>query len=220
MTLDDRILPPNVSGYYGIETIEGYDPVAPLSYEDFLVAGERGKADLKRPTGYNRIYTSRNIDSVLLPYFNVRYVLSLTDLSKPFLRLVMKEGETRVYEYALGLPRVYLADAVIAAKKPIDALSALFTEPPSLLGVYDGNASIMNVPLAASETVDIIRYQPGEMRLQVSTANQRLLVILNRFDANWRVTVDGRASRAFPVNYLFTGVAVPAGTHDIRLTYR
>ena len=220
MTLDDRILPPNVSAYYGIETIEGYDPVAPLLYEDFLVAGERGKADLKRPTGYNRIYTSRNIDSVLLPYFNVRYVLSLTDLSKPYLRLVMKEGETRVYEYTLGLPRVYLADTVITETKPLDVLSALFMKQPSLPGVYDGYASIMNVPLAASETADIIRYQPSEIRLQVTAANPRLLVVLNRFDARWRVTVDGKVSRAFPVNFLFTGVAVPVGTHDVRLIYR
>ncbi len=220
MTLDDRILPPNVSGYYGIETIEGYDPVAPLLYENFLVAGERGGADLKRPTGYNRIYTSRNIDSVLLPYFNVRYVLSLTDLAKPYVRLVMREGETRVYEYTPGLPRAYLADTIIIAKKPLDALSALFTAGLSLPGVIDAQAPIMNIPLAASETVDIIRYQPSEIRLRVITANPRLLVILNRFDARWRVTVDGNVSGAFPVNYLFTGIAVSGGTHDVRLRYR
>ena len=96
MSLDDRILPPNVSGYYGIESIEGYDPIAPLRYENFLVASERGTSDIARPTGFNRIYTAHNIDSLLLPYFNVRFVLSLTDMDKPFLRLVMREGRPRV----------------------------------------------------------------------------------------------------------------------------
>ena len=220
MSLDDRILPPNVSGYYGIESIEGYDPIAPLRYENFLVASERGTSDIARPTGFNRIYTAHNIDSLLLPYFNVRFVLSLTDMDKPFLRLVMREGETRVYEYTRVLPRAYLADATMVSKNPTDALSILFADTDSLLGVYDGKPALMNIPLSGDETVEITEYAPGEIRLNVTTMSRRLLVILNRYDSRWSAMIDGKVpSTLFPVNYLFMGLAVPGGTHDVVLSY-
>ena len=218
--MDDRILPPNVSGYYGIESIEGYDPIAPLRYENFLVASERGTSDIARPTGFNRIYTAHNIDSLLLPYFNVRFVLSLTDMDKPFLRLVMREGETRVYEYTRVLPRAYLADATMVSKNPTDALSILFADTDSLLGVYDGKPALMNIPLSGDETVEITEYAPGEIRLNVTTMSRRLLVILNRYDSRWSAMIDGKVpSTLFPVNYLFMGLAVPGGTHDVVLSY-
>lgn len=221
MTLDDRILPPNVSGYYGIETIEGYDPVAPALYEDFLVSGERGRADTSKPTGFNRIYTAHNIDSLLLPYFNVRYVLSLADVKRPYLRFVMKEGETIVYEYTKGLPRVYLADTTAIAQKPADALSRLFDGGLGQLpGIYDGKIPLMNIPLSGDETVDIAGYSPNEIRLKVRTINKRMLVILNRYDSRWSATVDGTiTAKVFPVNYLFTGLVVPGGTHDVVVSY-
>lgn len=220
MTLDDRILPPNVSGYYGIETIEGYDPVAPALYEDFLVASERNAPDIIGPTGFNRIYTAHNIDSLLLPYLNVRYVLSLTEVKRSYMRFVMKEGETIVYEYTKGLPRVYLADTTAIAQKPADALSKLFGGLGQLPGVYDGKIALMNIPLSGDETVDIAKYSSNEIRLKVKTINKRMLVILNRYDSRWRATIDGStASALFPVNYLFTGLMVPGGTHDVVVSY-
>lgn len=220
MTLDDRILPPNVSGYYGIETIEGYDPIAPLRYEDFLVASERGTPNIVRPTGFKRIYTAYNIDSILLPYFNVRYVLSLTDQKQPYLREIMREGETRVYEYTRALPRAYLADSTKVLEKPADVLSELFANTDSLLGVYDGKSALMNIPLSADETVEITDYAASTIALNTKTKSSRLLVILNRYDPRWSAEVDGKSVPLFPVNYLFTGMEVPSGTHDVILTFR
>lgn len=220
MALDDRILPPNVSGYYGIETIEGYDPIAPKRYEDFLVAGERNAADIRRPTGFNRIFTSHNIDSALLPYFNVRFVLSLSDIERPFLRLVMEEGETRLYEYTRAMPRVYLADTTIITRKSADILPVLFADTRPLLGVYDGKVPLLNISPSAEEAVDMINYSPNEIRLRVKSKSSRLLVILNRYDGRWSAVIDRKQqSRLFPVNYLFTGLVIPGGTHEVVLSY-
>ncbi len=219
MSLDDRILPPNVSAYYGIETIEGYDPIASSRYEDFLVASERGKADVSRPTGFNRIYTLHNVDSPLLPYMNVRYVLTLSDITRPFLRNVYEEGETRVYEYTKALPRAYLADKVVIAPNTTEALQALFDNQSARLGVYAGNPPIMDIGLMGDEGVDVTYYHENEIGMSVKAANPRLLVILNRFDERWKATLDGKASDVFPVNYLFTGMVVPPGTHNVILSY-
>jgi len=219
MSLDDRIMPPNVSAYYGIESIEGYDPVAPIRYERFLAASERGSAGAETPSGFNRIYTAHNIDSPVLPYLNVRYVLALTDIERPFLTEVMREGQTRVYAYTGELPRVYLADAVETASSN-EGLASLFMGTTRYRGVYDGSEYIMNMPLAGDETAEIVSYTPDEIAVRVNVTNKRLLVVLNRFDTRWKAVMDGTRVPLHRVNYLFMGLAVPTGSHDIILTYR
>ncbi len=219
MSLDDRILPPNVSAYFGIETIEGYDPLAPKQYEEFLAASERGNADADSPTGFNRIYTAHNIDSLVLPYMNVRYVLTMGEIKRPFLREVMREGDTFVYEYTRALPRVYLADHIEVMSQE-KTLASLFDRYVSYRAVYDGSVNTINAPLTGDEFAEIVSYSSRNMTIRTRAINTRLLVILNRFDPRWKIHVDGVVTPGLRVNHLFMGVAVPAGNHDIILTYR
>jgi len=221
MSLDDRIMPPNVSAYYGIESIEGYDPIAPMMYENFLAASERGTADFKKLSGFNRIYTAHNVDSVLLPYTNVKYVLALADVHRPFLKEVMREGETRLYEYTNSLPRVYLSDRTQRVSTPDDALGELFSPISIRNGITDGSKHIIYTPLSSDEVAHIRAYSSNSMRIITTATSQRLLIVLNRYDRRWTAIMDkvtnipiGRA------NYLFMGIVVPPGTHDIILSYR
>lgn len=222
MSLDDRILPPNVSAYYGIESIEGYDPIAPALYETYLGASERGNADVFGSSGFNRIYTAHNIDSKLIPYMNVKYVLSLTDVKRPFLKEVMREGETRVYEYTNTLPRVYLADTIERVYSFDDELRALFAKPiGSRIGVSDGSVAIVNTSLSGDEAVNMHVYASNSMKMRVHVANDRLLVVLNRYDGRWSASIDGvSGAKIIRVNYLFMGIVVPSGSHDIILSYQ
>jgi uncharacterized membrane protein YfhO len=47
-----------------------------------------------------------------------------------------------------------------------------------------------------------------------------MVVIRNAWDRGWSATVDGRAVPVLRADYFLQGVAVPAGRHEIRLTYR
>lgn len=223
-SLDPRILPPNVAAYFGIETIEGYDPLYSQRLEEFLVASERGKPDLARPFGFNRILAVTNIDSALFSYFNARYVLSLTDLDKPFLRQVFVEGETRVYEYLSALPRVYLAERVkiMGRKSKEETLTELFRESikNENLAFTEVPVSAASLPLHSEETVEITSYLSGEMTFSVRTLNPRFLVVLNPFDTRWQATIDGKRVNILRVNYLFQGIELSSGFHQVRLFYR
>ena len=107
----------------------------------------------------------------------------------------------------------------MVSKNPTDVINT-FADTDSLLGVYDGKPVFMNIPLSGDETVEITEYAPGEIRLNVTTMSRRLLVILNRYDSRWSAMIDGKVpSTLFPVNYLFMGLAVPGGTHDVVLSY-
>lgn len=219
MSLDDRILPPNVSGYYGIESLEGYDPVAPLRYDRFLSTIELGAYRPDLTSGFHRIYTTHTIDATLLRYFNVRFVLSLSEVKKPFLQEVFREGETRVYEYANSLPRVYLAEQVTGAKSE-DVLPLLMKSATDRVAVYDGSEGILSAPMSGEEMAVIKNYRADEMTVRTKTVNKRMLVILNGYDKRWSATMeDGKKLRVYRVNYLFMGVTVPEGDHQITVSF-
>lgn len=219
MSLDDRILPPNVSGYYGIESIEGYDPIVSKRYEAYVAASELGKVDLGRKSGFNRIYTAHNIDSQLLPYLNVRYVLSLSDTVRPFLKLVMRDGEVRVYEYTKSEPRAYIATNIIEQQNSVNALTTLLAQGGVPVGIVEQPVKAVAGLLKSDEHIEMTSYNTSDMTYSVSVHDARLIVVLNAYDSHWRATVDGKLVKIIPVNYLFMGVVVPTGTHTVQFTY-
>ena len=99
MVVDDRLLPPNVSDYYGIETINGYDPLIYAPYEKLFADSEQRE--------FNRIIVAKNITSPIVAQLNVQYILSLDELNSPLATKLMEEGQTKLYKYLSGRPRVY-----------------------------------------------------------------------------------------------------------------
>ncbi len=104
MSLDRRILPPNVSMYYGLQTIEGYDPLYLKSYAQLITQMETGHPQ-DQPASFNRIISPTNINSDIINKLNVKYLLSLNPVDNPNLKLVLTEGETKVYQNLRVLPR-------------------------------------------------------------------------------------------------------------------
>jgi len=221
-TTDSRVLPPNVAAYFGIESIEGYDPITLRVYEEFIAASERGKPDITPPYGFNRIITPHNVDSPLLPLLNVRYVVSLVDINRSYLRKVFQEGDTRIYEDSRAVPRAYFVESVQYERNRREILKHLFAPhyQPKQTAFVERPVSLVSVPLLSSEFVRIMRYKEQELVLDVAAANARFLVISNIFYPGWQVAVDGKRVEMYRTNYVFEGIVVPSGRHTIVLRYR
>lgn len=220
MSLDDRILPPNVAGYFGIESIEGYDPLYSALYERFIVVAQRDKADLTKPYGLNRILTLHNVSSPMLPLLNVKYVLALEDMASPMLRLVTSEGEVRVYEYTRALPRAYVAEGIEEVLEGDDTrvLDAVLNRESDVTIVQEP-LGVLSRPVLSSESVHILSYTTSAMTLEARVASPRLLVIQTPYDGLWRAQIGGTKAHVVRANYLFFGVVVPQGENTIELTH-
>lgn len=221
MNLDRRVFPPNVLSYYGIETIEGYDPVYSARYEEFIAASERGKGDIAPPFGFNRIITPHNLKSPLLSLLNIGYVVSLADLDEPYLKKIFQEEETRVYEYGKFLPRAFLTEGIIYLSEKQKIIDALFqdTFDPKNMAIVEEPLDFQTTPFP-SDTVRIASYDVSSMALDTVTRSDRFLVISNMYYPGWTATIDGGKTKIFRTNFLFQGMVVPAGTHRIILFYR
>lgn len=221
MTLDDRILPPNVSAYYGIESIDGYDPLYLARYGTFITLVESGQPTLPA-LDFRRILTPRNVHSPLLPLLNVRYVLTLSDMDEQQFRKVHEEGETRVYEYTDFLPRAYLVGSARVSQNDGETVNLLFRDDV-LNGssvIVEKPVNIAQIPIHSAEYAEIRTYSPSHLTIMVHATDHRILVILNQFYPGWRATIDGAESEVLRVNYLFQGIRIPPGTHTIELTFR
>ncbi len=221
MSLDARLLPPNTAAYYGIESVEGYDPVYDARYEEFIAALNRQKPDITPPFGFNRIITVSTTNSLLLPLLNVKYILSLNDLKNPGLELVYQEGQTKIYRYTKELPRIYPVESVLHANSKQQSMDMLYNTSfnPAKQAVIEDQLSVVQSPVAPGDRVSILSETMSELRAFSSLTHDHFVVIANMYDSGWKAYVDSAPTPIYRTNYLFQGILVPKGNHTIVLQF-
>jgi uncharacterized membrane protein YfhO len=58
------------------------------------------------------------------------------------------------------------------------------------------------------------------MRLRTQAQSDQLMVVSQRFDPDFKATVDGKPAPVVRCNFLCVGVPVPAGEHEVVIRYR
>lgn len=229
MTTDSRILPPNFSAFYRLQSIDGYDPLYLLRYGELIAASERGEPNISPPFGFNRIITPHNYNSKIIDLLGVKYVLSLSDLNSPKLKKVFQEGETKIYENQNVLPRVFFVEQVLYEKDKKQVINALFRDDIDLNKVVilefpyqKGNAKLS--PLIGQfdnkRTVGkamITSYSENRVILEVeNTSDAGVLVFTDTYYPTWRAKIDNDyETQILQVDYNFRSVSVPRGKHII-----
>jgi len=84
----------------------------------------------------------------------------------------------------------------------------------------DRSDSISWTPPGASGKVESLSYRPGAFRLRTNTQQERLLLVREARSDGWSAWVDGSATRILPAAGLFFAIPIPAGVHDVEVTYR
>jgi hypothetical protein len=228
MTTDSRLMPPNFSLMYHLQTVDGYDPLYLRRYGEFIAAMERGKPDISAPLGFNRILTPHSYQSPLIDFLGVKYILSLSDLTDPSLRKVFQEGETRVYENTEVYPRAFfIAEKLhITEDDTQSIITALYAHENDLQtfavseGGEGGDGMISHY---ASGSAEILTYTPSKVRIHVSTEGNGFLVLTDSYYPTWSAALyqDNEYIQFLPIfrtNYNFRGVVVPAGEHIVEFT--
>jgi uncharacterized membrane protein YfhO len=70
------------------------------------------------------------------------------------------------------------------------------------------------------DQVETIDYRPASLQLKVTTEQPALLVLAESYYPGWMAWVDGAPAEIYRTDIAFRGVAVPAGSHTVRMEFR
>lgn len=216
MTTDNRLLPPNASMQYKLQSVDGYDPLYVSSYGEFASAWVRGEPDIS-PFQFNRIITPQNYDHRFADLLNVKYILSLDEINEDQYVKVFEEGDTKVYENLGSFPRAFFVEHAVTAKDKQEVIDHMYDTSINLsTTAIIANPLPLNIAtLAEGERVTIESYESEEVVLIAVAHVSRLLVLTDVYYPSWRVYIDGTESMIHRVNYAFRGVIVPKGEHEV-----
>jgi hypothetical protein len=150
--------------------------------------------------------------------------------AQPAFRQVYDQ-EIKIYENPDYLPRAALFFSVELAQDDKAALARL--AEPSLdvfqtavvsatsLDAADVAAirELNSLPHERVRAARILSYHSQEVRIYATVERPALLVLNDSDYPGWKVYVDGRRSRWLTANYLFRGVLLAPGRHQVRFAY-
>ena len=119
-------------------------------------------------------------------------------------------------------PRV----SVLSAWREVDdgalALEAVAQRDfdPALQAIVEGNVVAGSTAEVPPGTATYTESDPEDVRIDVTASSASIVLVRNAWDRGWSATVDARAAAVLRTDFFLQGVAVPAGDHEIRLTYR
>jgi hypothetical protein len=223
MATDSRILPPNFSILYRLQTVDGYDPLYIRRYGELIAMIESGKGRVPGVLAFNRIITPHNYNSKLIDLLNVKYLLSFEDLSDARFKKVFQEEKTIVYENTNVLPRAFFVSQVIPVQSKEDATRNLFGstfDPASTAIVENAGGILQSYSVGKAE---IISYESNKVTIKVENNNTGFLQLTDAYYPTWSVALKGRDGKITPgkiyrTNYNFRGVVIPKETEEVVFT--
>jgi len=240
--IDDKLYP-NTAGALGLQDVRVLDALYVERYWRYLQT-------FIQPDAYDRFTGSdatqpRFRRNPMFDALGVRAVLSRRDLaSVPGLRLLGRDGDTRVYENSNAYPRAWVVHDVRIARDEDEAFELLRSrahrrdgvfivdgfDPRSQAIVEDGGATTDRALRALqdgragcgardADRAAIDRYSAQSVTVRVTAACAGLLVLPDTYFPGWKATVNGQASTIHPTDGAFRGVVVPKGTSLVVFRY-
>lgn len=216
-TTDSRILPPNFSAIYKIESIDGYDPLYLRRYGELISAMERNNPDINPPFGFNRLISPHNYESKIMDLLGVKYILSLSEINSPKLKKIFQEGQTIIYENESVMPRVFFVNNIVLSKNKNESIKILFNPSVDIsrTGIVENGSEKLNTNWSIG-LASVVQYSDNKIVINTENEGAGFLVLTDSFYPTWRVTIDSKSAKIFVTDYNFRGIMVPAGKHKVR----
>ncbi len=204
---------PNTSALYGLEDVRGYDAMTfgrlAQTYPLWCTP---------QPVYFNRV---DDLTRPILSMMNVRFALAPRALAPPEgWRVVLDDRDSRLLENTRALPRVF-APRFIRFREDDGQVLGEMSEARDFAEVgWIASKSIPPGQVANAKATLVTRREGNGYEIDATMDGAGWLIVSDSAWKGWRVTIDGRRTRAHYANHAFLGVHVPAGRHRVRLVYR
>ncbi|MFH1825507.1 MAG: YfhO family protein [Candidatus Firestonebacteria bacterium] len=210
-----RILYNNYNMIYKVFNADGYDPLQTKEQDKFMFLLKKQK----NPSA------TRFLDML-----NVKYVISCNKVEDKNFKFLIKIDGVNLYENINYLPRVFLVNKVKIAKSNEEALNLIknnqfIPEKEAIIVkevekvasrfIWDGVKKVEeNIG-----TVEIVDYKNEKVVIKADMFKEGMLVFLDSYYPGWKVYIDGKENKILRANYLYRGVYLNKGKHEIKFSY-
>ncbi len=230
-------IPANFASQYGIFSPEGYDPLYPKRYGEFLYAYRTGRlmdifdnasrSDAAVSSQFGDGGLTDTLKHKLLSALSVRYILDRTENASSertfppgIIKNVDSIDDWTIYENTAALPRAYVVGNIVTVTDADEFADMFFSDSYTLhtAVIVRGNTS-QTSGIAASGSATILSYEPERITIRTESTVSGMLVLTDTFFEGWHAEVDGTPTAIVPANWTMRGVAVPAGSHTVTMVY-
>jgi hypothetical protein len=199
--------------------LEGVDGYNPFQLQRFWLYSRRVNT---QPQKYN-LTSFPHAPAHVLDTLGVTHVIAPAEVHpSPDWSRVSTDGRWILYARSAPAPRAQLFDSWTVARSAADALDDV-TAPG-----YDPLSTLVleqdpGVPSDAAADPGTATYRwdgTQAATIEVHATSPSVLLVRDAYDTGWEATVDGRVAPVLAADSVSIGVAVPAGSHTVRLVYR
>lgn len=218
ISTDRRIMHPNIAAVYGIESVDGYDPLYLATWNKFVSVWQSQNPDALQAS-FNRIVTPQKIDSKFVNLLNVKYILTFDEIENSNFEKVATYGQTKIYQNKNVLPRAYFANEVVEVKSDQEEFTKLL-DPNFDLGEKATSQEFKFLNRKLTAKVSFVDYQDQNLTLSAQTDQEAPLILTNVYYPGWKAYIDGQAISIHKVDFMFQSIIVPQGNHKIEFKYQ
>jgi hypothetical protein len=137
---------------------------------------------------------------------------------------VKPDGPFALFEFTRALPRASLFSRWETSTKDeatLDQLASPAFDPTQKVFVAGDVTPQVNAGGATNQAgaVEYTGYSTKDIKLKAKADAPSVLLLNDKYDADWRVYVDGSAAKLLRCNYIMRGVALPVGEHKVEFRY-
>ncbi len=215
--------------YHSIYSVAGYGPNPPGRYQKFI--GAEGSVMFSAPNFFKfpHMLSMLNVKYLIVPRlpedltpYTERIKRVIKELQKFYSNfdVVFVGRDYQVLKNEDFLPRASLVYDYTVVDSDEEALDEILSPEfnPGDIAILEEEPKI-----TLSEDkgeVDIVRIIENEKVLDVKTSKTAFLIIRENYHPDWKCYVDGKEKEIYKANYVFYGVFVPKGEHEVRFIYQ
>ena len=219
------LLASNLGTPPGLHSIQGYNPVQPARYYEYM------KALNGTSQGYhNADVYAEGLDSPLLDLLNVRYMVlpaavnpdeSLLRELKEAHPTVYKDDRAEVLENRGAFPRAWIVHSArqVPRSETLERLGSGAVDPRETVLLERPPPDLDQPEDPSADRATVTEYDADGISLETATGAPGLLVLSEAYYPAWKAYVDGEPAPLYAADHALRAVPVPAGEHSVELRY-
>jgi len=201
---------PNIAAHYGLEDVRGYQA---MTFD--RLAETFSLWSIPQPVWSNRV---DDLTAPMLSLMNVRFALGIPDSPvPPGWRLIGKYPGYQLLENANALPRAFVPRTIHLGAGDVTPLMRACRDFGAE-GWIEIKGSPMTIANGAGDVS--VRADGSHLTMHASMRSPGWVVISETAWKGWRAVMDRKPIKLHFADRAFLGMYVPAGEHEIEMSYR